>query len=134
MDGSESARKRATQGPHSPSSTNKGAKRRAPVHDSGVGNNENSNPNIISAPSIDSGTAHSSVTCGTAAKHVRKSGSGISSLGAVNLPARVVPDTPMSSTVEEHDASVDIWSLGVLRYELLYGGPPFEQKNNQISS
>uniref|UniRef100_A0A162AI96 Uncharacterized protein n=1 Tax=Daucus carota subsp. sativus TaxID=79200 RepID=A0A162AI96_DAUCS len=55
MDGSESARKRATQGPHSPSSTNKGAKRRAPVHDSGVGNNENSNPNIISAPSIDSG-------------------------------------------------------------------------------
>ncbi|KAL1812104.1 hypothetical protein ACET3Z_022169 [Daucus carota] len=81
MDASASAWKRTTQGPHSPSSTNKGAKHRAPaervfhvqsmttIHDSGVSNNENSNPNIISAPSIDSGTAHSSVTCGTAAKH-----------------------------------------------------------------
>ncbi|CAI0441410.1 unnamed protein product [Linum tenue] len=26
----------------------------------------------------------------------------------------------------EHDASVDIWSLGVLCYEFLYGVPPFE--------
>ena len=31
-------------------------------------------------------------------------------------------------TVEsvEHDASVDIWSLGILCYEFLYGVPPFE--------
>jgi aurora kinase len=26
----------------------------------------------------------------------------------------------------EHDASVDIWSLGILCYEFLYGVPPFE--------
>jgi aurora kinase len=25
-----------------------------------------------------------------------------------------------------HDARVDVWSLGVLAYEFLYGGPPFE--------
>lgn len=35
-------------------------------------------------------------------------------------------------TVEsvEHDASVDIWSLGVLCYEFLYGVPPFEAKEH----
>jgi aurora kinase, other len=27
---------------------------------------------------------------------------------------------------QEHDAGVDVWSLGVLCYEFLYGGPPFE--------
>jgi aurora kinase len=26
----------------------------------------------------------------------------------------------------EHDFAVDIWSLGVLTYEFLFGGPPFE--------
>lgn len=26
----------------------------------------------------------------------------------------------------EHDAAVDVWSLGVLTYEFLLGGPPFE--------
>ena len=26
----------------------------------------------------------------------------------------------------EHDAAVDVWSLGVLCYEFLFGGPPFE--------
>ncbi|KAI3957077.1 hypothetical protein MKW98_025297, partial [Papaver atlanticum] len=30
----------------------------------------------------------------------------------------------------EHDASVDIWSLGVLCYEFLYGMPPFEVKEH----
>nr|ABK95325.1 unknown [Populus trichocarpa] len=30
----------------------------------------------------------------------------------------------------EHDASVDIWSLGVLCYEFLYGIPPFEAKEH----
>lgn len=30
----------------------------------------------------------------------------------------------------EHDASVDIWSLGVLCYEFLYGVPPFEAKEH----
>ncbi|KAK8918553.1 Serine/threonine-protein kinase Aurora-1 [Platanthera zijinensis] len=30
----------------------------------------------------------------------------------------------------EHDASVDIWSLGVLCYEFLYGEPPFEAKEH----
>ncbi|XP_044463381.1 serine/threonine-protein kinase Aurora-1 isoform X2 [Mangifera indica] len=30
----------------------------------------------------------------------------------------------------EHDASVDIWSLGVLCYEFLYGVPPFEAREH----
>ncbi|CAL9091866.1 unnamed protein product [Musa textilis] len=30
----------------------------------------------------------------------------------------------------EHDASVDIWSLGILCYEFLYGAPPFEAKEH----
>ncbi|KAJ0431948.1 putative protein kinase Aur family [Helianthus annuus] len=30
----------------------------------------------------------------------------------------------------EHDASVDIWSLGILCYEFLYGIPPFEAKEH----
>ncbi|KAL9254303.1 Serine/threonine-protein kinase Aurora-1-like protein [Drosera capensis] len=30
----------------------------------------------------------------------------------------------------EHDASVDIWSLGVLCYEFLYGVPPFEAEEH----
>ncbi|KAL2940156.1 Serine/threonine-protein kinase Aurora-1 [Bienertia sinuspersici] len=30
----------------------------------------------------------------------------------------------------EHDASVDIWSLGVLCFEFLYGFPPFEAKEH----
>ncbi|VFQ82272.1 unnamed protein product [Cuscuta campestris] len=30
----------------------------------------------------------------------------------------------------EHDANVDIWSLGVLFYEFLYGVPPFEAKEH----
>ncbi|KAL1834774.1 hypothetical protein ACET3Z_004425 [Daucus carota] len=32
----------------------------------------------------------------------------------------------------EHDASVDIWSLGVRCYEFLYGVPPLRQRNIQI--
>ncbi|KAG6500825.1 serine/threonine-protein kinase Aurora-2-like isoform X1 [Zingiber officinale] len=34
----------------------------------------------------------------------------------------------------QHDASVDIWSLGVLCYEFLYGVPPFEAKLIVLSS
>ncbi|CAI9775710.1 unnamed protein product [Fraxinus pennsylvanica] len=30
----------------------------------------------------------------------------------------------------EHDANVDIWSLGILCYEFLYGVPPFEAKEH----
>lgn len=30
----------------------------------------------------------------------------------------------------DHDAKVDIWSLGVLCYEFLYGMPPFEAKGH----
>jgi len=31
----------------------------------------------------------------------------------------------------DHDFSVDIWSLGVLAYEFLYGCPPFEAPSNR---
>ncbi|KAF2300054.1 hypothetical protein GH714_007727 [Hevea brasiliensis] len=42
------------------------------------------------------------------------------------------PDAFVDDAVEsvEHDASVDIWSLGVLCYEFLYGVPPFEAKEH----
>ncbi|KAK1286479.1 Serine/threonine-protein kinase Aurora-1 [Acorus calamus] len=39
------------------------------------------------------------------------------------LPPEMVENT-------EHDAGVDIWSLGVLCYEFLYGVPPFEAKEH----
>jgi len=32
---------------------------------------------------------------------------------------------------KEHDASVDIWSLGVLTYEFLVGNPPFESEHTK---
>lgn len=32
---------------------------------------------------------------------------------------------------KDHDASVDIWSLGILAYEFLVGMPPFETENEQ---
>lgn len=31
---------------------------------------------------------------------------------------------------KSHDSAVDLWSLGVLCYELLVGKPPFEAKDN----
>ena len=32
---------------------------------------------------------------------------------------------------KEHGAAVDNWSLGVLTYEFLFGGPPFEAPGHQ---
>ena len=32
----------------------------------------------------------------------------------------------------EHDTFVDNWSLGVLAYEFLFGGPPFEAVGHQV--
>jgi len=31
---------------------------------------------------------------------------------------------------KDHDSKVDVWSLGVLCYEFLYGVPPFEAKGH----
>lgn len=33
---------------------------------------------------------------------------------------------------KEHDSAVDNWSLGVLAYEFLTGGPPFEAPGHQV--
>jgi serine/threonine protein kinase len=47
--------------------------------------------------------------------------------------ARVGSLNPMCcGTVEgkEHDAGVDVWSLGILCFEFLYGTPPFEAKKH----
>ncbi|XP_022873871.1 serine/threonine-protein kinase Aurora-1-like [Olea europaea var. sylvestris] len=38
--------------------------------------------------------------------------------------------TPEMVESVKHDADVDIWSLGVLCYEFLYGVPPFEAKEH----
>lgn len=32
---------------------------------------------------------------------------------------------------KEHSTAVDNWSLGVLTYEFLFGGPPFEAPGHQ---
>ena len=34
---------------------------------------------------------------------------------------------------KEHDSAVDNWSLGVLAYEFLTGGPPFEAPGHQVN-
>lgn len=34
----------------------------------------------------------------------------------------------------EHDETVDLWSLGVLIYEFLYGAPPFEHPDTEGES
>lgn len=31
---------------------------------------------------------------------------------------------------KEHDAGVDVWCLGILCFEFLYGTPPFEAKKH----
>ena len=33
----------------------------------------------------------------------------------------------------EHTAAVDLWSLGVLAYEFLVGGPPFEESGHSAT-
>ena len=33
----------------------------------------------------------------------------------------------------EHDATADVWSLGVLTYEFLVGSPPFEAEGHRAT-
>lgn len=40
---------------------------------------------------------------------------------------------PEMVEAKEHDRLVDLWSLGVLLYEFLFGGPPFEAAGNQAT-
>ena len=33
----------------------------------------------------------------------------------------------------DHDETADVWSLGVLAFEFLYGGPPFEAEGHRAT-
>lgn len=44
------------------------------------------------------------------------------------LDSKIFIICPVEKT--EHDYHVDIWSLGILCYEFLYGVPPFEAKEH----
>ena len=41
---------------------------------------------------------------------------------------------PEMIEAKEHTANVDLWALGVLAYEFLTGGPPFEVSDHQAET
>lgn len=40
---------------------------------------------------------------------------------------------PEMVTGKDHDATVDVWELGILLYEFLTGGPPFEEESQRAT-
>ncbi|URE03552.1 serine threonine-protein kinase [Musa troglodytarum] len=69
-----------------------------------------------------------SISCGVKLRYRATSGTRI----YYAYMTRVYLILEYAANVEsvEHDASVDIWSLGILCYEFLYGAPPFEAKEH----
>jgi len=86
----------------------------------GEGNNENGNSNGNSNSGDGDNSLHSNSSNNTTSTITTSSSRRKTLCGTLDyLPPEMVAG-------EAHDRGVDVWSLGVLAFELLYGVPPFE--------